>query len=45
MGIDHMTNQIYFTNKIPFSDVYEDINLVGHMIKSHKPEGLYGRFD
>ena len=32
MGFDHMTNQIYFTNKIP--DVYEDINLVGHMIKS-----------
>ena len=30
----------YLTNKIPFLDVYGDINLVGHVIK---PEGLYGR--
>ena len=27
---------IYLTNKIPFLDVYGDINLVGHVIKSHK---------
>ena len=26
----------YLTNKIPFLDVYGDINLVGHVIKSHK---------
>ena len=28
-------NMNYFTNKIPFLDVYGDINLVGHKIKSH----------
>ena len=27
---------IYLTNKIPFLNVYGDINLVGHVIKSHK---------
>ena len=29
-------NRLYLTNKIPFLDVYEDINLVSHVIKSHK---------
>ena len=28
--------KVYLTNKIPFLDVYGDINLVGHVIKSHK---------
>ena len=27
---------MFLTNKIPFLDVYGDINLVGHVIKSHK---------
>ena len=27
---------VNLTNKIPFLDVYGDINLVGHVIKSHK---------
>ena len=30
----------YLTNKIPFLNVYGDINLVGHVIKIH-----YERFD
>ena len=38
-----LTFQCLLTNKIPFVDVYGDINLVGHEIKSYK--GLYGRFD
>ena len=28
--------EMHLTNKIPFLDVYGDINLVGHVIKSHK---------
>ena len=28
-------NLIYSTNKIPFLDVYGDINLVDHVIKSY----------
>ena len=31
----------YLTNKIPFLDVYGDINLVGHVIKSHKAQKLH----
>ena len=33
---DSISSKCYLTNKIPFLDVYGDINLVGHVIKSHK---------
>ena len=33
-------NTDLLTNKIPFLDVYGDINLVGHVIKSHKARNL-----
>ena len=32
---NHMYMYMYLTNKIPFLGVYGDINLVGHVIKSH----------
>ena len=29
-------NDVYLSNKVPFLDDYGDINLVGHVIKSHE---------
>ena len=34
-------HKILITNKLPFLDVYGDINVVGGMIKSHKALRLY----
>ena len=38
---------LYLTKKIPFLNVYGDINVVGHVIKAlraHPVEGIYSLF-
>ena len=36
MLVKYFHYDYYLTNKISFLDVYGDVNLVGHVIKSHK---------